>query len=316
MCLIIADLCSRFDLSFCRSAGNLLHRCCSFVSTIMNQNLSGASSHTSIGVFDSGYGGLTVLKAIVQKLPQYNYIYLGDNARAPYGNRSFETVYHYTWQCVKWLFERGCPLVILACNTASAKALRTIQQNDLPQMNDPTKRVLGVIRPTSEVIGTFSRNKKIGVMATKGTVVSQSYVIEINKFFPDVEVIQEACPMWVPLVENNEHEHHGANYFIKKNIDELIKKDRRIDTVLLACTHYPLLMNKISEYMPVDVKVVSQGNIVAKSLDDYLQRHPEIESKLGTFAERSFYTTDSTNDFDAQAEKFYGEKVKSEFVEL
>ena len=281
----------------------------------MNQIYPDAPLHTSIGVFDSGYGGLTVLKAIVQKLPQYNYIYLGDNARAPYGNRSFETVYQYTLQCVKWLFDKGCPLVILACNTASAKALRTIQQNDLPNI-DVSKRVLGVIRPTSEVIGDFTRNKKIGIMATKGTVQSESYIIEIKKFFPHLEVIQEACPMWVPLVENNEHEHHGADYFIKKNIDELIKKNRKIDTVLLACTHYPLLMKKIREYMPVDVKVVSQGAIVANSLENYLQRHTEIETKLGKFAERQFYTTDSTTDFDKQAEKFYGERVQSRFVEL
>ena len=205
--------------------------------------------------------------------------------------------------------------MILACNTASAKALRTIQQHDLPQI-DSSKRVLGVIRPTSEVIGNFTRNKKIGVLATKGTVQSQSYVIEIKKFFPEVEVIQEACPMWVPLVENNEHEHHGADYFVKKCTDELIRKDKKIDTVLLACTHYPLLMKKICEYMPVDVKIISQGTIVANSLEDYLFRHIEIETKLSKFAERSFYTTDDTSDFDAQTEKFYGERVKSEFVEL
>ena len=283
---------------------------------MMNQMNPDASLQTSIGVFDSGYGGLTVLKAIVQKLPQYNYIYFGDNARAPYGNRSFEAVYQYTWQCVQWLFDKGCPLVILACNTASAKALRTIQQTDLPKMDDSSRRVLGVIRPTSEVIGNFTRNKKIGILATKGTVQSQSYIIEINKFFPDVQVIQEACPMWVPLVENNEHEHHGADYFIKKNIDELIKKNRKIDAVLLACTHYPLLMKKICEYMPVDIKVVSQGAIVANSLEDYLHRHSEMELKLGKFAQRFFYTTDDTTDFDRQAEKFYGETVKSEFVEL
>ena len=286
----------------------------SFEANIMNQDHP--NTFSSIGVFDSGYGGLTVLNSIVQKLPQYNYIYLGDNARTPYGNRSFEAVYQYTLQCVNWLFDKGCPLVILACNTASAKALRTIQQNDLPRMNDSSRRVLGVIRPTAEVIGNFSQNKKVGILATKGTVASQSYVIEINKLFPDVKVTQEACPMWVPLVENNEHEHHGANYFIKKNIDSLIKKNRKIDTVLLACTHYPLLMKKICEYMPVDIKVVSQGSIVANSLENYLRRHPEIESKLATFAHRSFYTTDSTTDFDAQAEKFYGEKISSEFVEL
>lgn len=280
----------------------------------MNQDTSNAFS--SIGVFDSGYGGLTVLTSIVQKLPQYNYIYLGDNARTPYGNRSFEAVYQYTLQCVNWLFDKGCTLVILACNTASAKALRTIQQNDLPRMGDSSKRVLGVIRPTAEVIGNFSRNKKVGILATKGTVASQSYVIEINKFFPDVKVVQEACPMWVPLVENNEHERHGADYFIKRNIDKLIKQNRKIDTVLLACTHYPLLMKKICEYMPVDIKVVSQGSIVANSLDDYLQRHPEIENRIGTFAQRSFFTTDSTVDFDAQSEKFFGEKVSSEYVEL
>ena len=281
----------------------------------MNDINSDASHSASIGVFDSGYGGLTVLKSIVQKLPQYNYIYFGDNARAPYGNRSFEAVYHYTLQCVKWLFDKGCPLVILACNTASAKALRSIQQNDLPHV-DSSKRVLGVIRPTSEVIGTFTRNKKIGVLATKGTVQSLSYIIEINKFFPDVQVLQQACPMWVPLVENNEHEYHGADYFVRKSINALIRKDRKIDTVLLACTHYPLLMKKICEYMPVDIKVISQGAIVANSLENYLARHPEIESKLGTFAQRSFFTTDSTTDFDAQAEIFYGEKVESQFVEL
>ncbi len=281
----------------------------------MSETISGTIPSASIGVFDSGYGGLTVLKSIVQKLPQYNYIYFGDNARAPYGNRSFEAVYQYTLQCVQWLFDKGCPLVILACNTASAKALRTIQQNDLNRIA-PGKRVLGVIRPTAEVIGKFTRNKKVGILATKGTVQSASYVIEINKFFPEVKVVQEACPMWVPLVENNEHEHHGADYFIRKNIGELTRQDRKIDTVLLACTHYPLLMKKICEYMPVEIKVISQGNIVADSLDNYLLRHPEIESQLGTFAERSFYTTDSTSDFDAQAEKFYGEPVQSHFVEL
>ena len=281
----------------------------------MSETISGTIPSASIGVFDSGYGGLTVLKSIVQKLPQYNYIYFGDNARAPYGNRSFEAVYQYTLQCVQWLFDKGCPLVMLACNTASAKALRNIQQNDLNRIA-PGKRVLGVIRPTAEVIGKFTRNKKVGILATKGTVQSASYVIEINKFFPEVKVVQEACPMWVPLVENNEHEHHGADYFIRKNIGELTRQDRKIDTVLLACTHYPLLMKKICEYMPVEIKVISQGNIVADSLDNYLLRHPEIESQLGTFAERSFYTTDSTSDFDAQAEKFYGEPVQSHFVEL
>lgn len=268
-----------------------------------------------IGVFDSGYGGLTVLKEIVKKLPQYDYIYLGDNARAPYGSRSFETVYHYTLDCVKWFFEKECPLVILACNTASAKALRTIQQNDLPKI-DSSKRVLGVIRPTSEVIGRFTKNNRVGILATNGTVQSQSYVIEINKFFPDVQVQQEACPMWVPLIENNEHESHGANYFVKKNIDNLIKKDSGIDTILLACTHYPLLKKKIEEYAPVDITILSQGEIVADSLADYLVRHPEIETKLTKNATRHFYTTDSTEDFDRHAALFYGKAVQSTRIDL
>ena len=278
----------------------------------LSANPTGAGA---IGVFDSGYGGLTVLKEIVKKLPQYDYIYLGDNSRAPYGNRSFETVYHYTLQCVQWLFNQGCPLVILACNTASAKALRTIQQNDLPRIA-PDKRVLGVIRPTSEIIGQYTKNNKVGILATKGTVQSQSYMIEINKFFPHIQVEQEACPMWVPLVENKEHEHHGADYFIRKNVGELLKKDRDIDTILLACTHYPLLKKKIEEYVPVDVTILSQGEIVANSLADYLERHPEMEQQIGQFAQRSFYTTDDTADFNSQAETFFGEPVQSKHIDL
>lgn len=273
------------------------------------------SARGPIGVFDSGYGGLTVLKEIVELLPQYDYIYMGDNARAPYGSRSFETVYHYTLQCVNWFFQQGCPLVILACNTASAKALRTIQQNDLPKI-DISKRVLGVIRPTTEVIGKYTKNNKVGILATNGTVQSQSYVIEINKSFPKVKVVQEACPMWVPLIENNEHEGHGANYFIKKNMDELMKKDRNIDTILLACTHYPLIRKKIEEYAPVDVTILSQGEIVAVSLVDYLRRHPEMETCLTKNATRQFYTTDSTEDFDRHATLFYGEEVHSKHVDI
>ncbi len=268
-----------------------------------------------IGVFDSGYGGLTVLKEIVEKLPAYDYIYMGDNARAPYGNRSFETVYHYTLQCVKWFFQQGCPLVILACNTASAKALRTIQQNDLPKI-DPNKRVLGVIRPTTEIIGTFSECKSVGILATNGTVQSQSYVIEIKKFFPGVNVSQEACPMWVPLVENNEQLGHGADFFVKKNIRELLAKDPMMDTVLLACTHYPLLKKKIEEYMPVDVKIVSQGEIVANSLVDYLKRHTELEQQLSINGGRLFYTTDSPADFDKHAVAFFGREVQSKHLDL
>ena len=268
-----------------------------------------------IGVFDSGYGGLTVLKEIVNKLPRYDYIYLGDNARAPYGNRSFETVYHYTLQCVQWFFQQGCPLVVLACNTASAKALRTIQQNDLPKI-DPFKRVLGVIRPTTEIVGQYSKSRKVGVLATNGTVQSQSYVIEIEKFYPDIEVIQEACPMWVPLVENNEFESHGADYFIKQHIHHLLKKDPLIDTLLLACTHYPLLLKKITEYTPVDIKILTQGQIVANSLADYLHRHTEMETALSKTGKRIFYTTDSTEDFNNHAALFYGQPVQSAHLEL
>lgn len=252
---------------------------------------------------------------MVNKLPQYDYLYLGDNARAPYGNRSFETVYRYTLECVNWFFEKGSHLVILACNTASAKALRTIQQNDLPGM-DASKRVLGVIRPTTEIIGKYSETKNIGILATAGTVESDSYPIEIHKFFPDVVVFQEACPMWVPLVENNEHLSTGADYFIKKNIHNIFEKGEKIDVILLACTHYPLLKEKIEEYLPVDVKLLSQGEIVAESLADYLFRHPEIEMKCSKKSLRLFYTTDSTEDFDNHASVFYGSAVNSQHVNL
>ena len=268
-----------------------------------------------IGVFDSGYGGLTVLREIVQRLPQYDYLYLGDNARAPYGNRSFDTVYHYTLQCVKWFFKQGCPLVILACNTASAKALRTIQQQDLPGLA-PGNRVLGVIRPTAEVIGNYSESGEVGVLATQGTVVSESYPMEIAKFFPGLKVYQEACPMWVPLVENNEHTRDGADYFVKRNLKHIFEKGENIDVILLGCTHYPLLKNKIEEYLPVGVTLLSQGEIVANSLAGYLQRHPEMETRCGRGGTRRFYTTDSTADFDGHAAIFYGEPVVSAHVDL
>jgi glutamate racemase len=268
-----------------------------------------------IGVFDSGYGGLTVLKEIVDKLPQYDYLYLGDSARAPYGNRSFETVYHYTLQCVQWFFEQGCSLVILACNTASAKALRTIQQNDLPVIG-PHKRVLGVIRPTAEIIGTFSETQNVGILATNGTVVSESYPMEIAKFFPELNVHQEACPMWVPLIENNEYNSHGADFFIKKNLHNIFEKGPTIDVILLACTHYPLLKGKIEEYLPVGVKLISQGEIVANSLTDYLKRHPELEINCGKNGSRIFYTTDSVEDFDAHATTFFNDKVSSKHADL
>jgi len=268
-----------------------------------------------IGVFDSGYGGLTILKEFVNGLPQYDYLYLGDNARSPYGTRSFETVYRYTLQCVKWLLTQNCPLIILACNTASAKALRTIQQNDLQKLN-PEARILGVIRPTTEIIGQFSKTGNIGILATNGTVQSGSYLIEIHKFFPQLTVEQEACPMWVPLVENNEHTSEGADFFVKENINRVLEKNNNIDTLLLACTHYPLLRRKIEKYLPNNVKVVSQGEIVTQSLKDYLKRHPEIESKIKKGQNRTFYTTDSTEDFDNKASIFFGKAVKSNHLDL
>ena len=268
-----------------------------------------------IGIFDSGYGGLTIMKEILKKLPQYDYLYLGDNARAPYGNRSFDTVYRYTLQSVNWFFKQGAPLVILACNTASAKALRTIQQNDLPKI-DPSKRVLGVIRPTTEIIGRFTKTNSIGILATSGTVQSNSYVIEIEKLFPGLKVSQQDCPMWVPLVENDEHNDPGADYFVRKNILDILAKDKKIDTILLACTHYPLLRNKMLQFLPEGITLLSQGEIVANSLADYLQRHAEMETKLSRDGKRIFYTTDSTSDFDNHASIFFGESVKSIHADL
>ena len=273
------------------------------------------SKTSPIGVFDSGYGGLTILKEIKKQLPEYDFIYLGDNARTPYGTRSFDTVYEYTLECVKWLFTQNCPLVILACNTASAKALRTIQQKDLPKLNGE-KRVLGVIRPTAEIIGNYTSSKEIGILGTRGTVQSESYLIEIKNFSPDVKVVQHACPLWVPLVENNEYESEGADFFIKKDIEALLKKSPKIDTVLLACTHYPLLIKKIKKYLPADIKIISQGEIVAKSLQDYLSRHGEIDVKCSKTTSLQFFTTDSTSDFDKHSELFFGEKVKSVHIDL
>lgn len=255
------------------------------------------------------------MKEIVRRLPAYDYVYLGDNARAPYGNRSFDTVYRYTLECVKWFFSKGCPLVILACNTASAKALRTIQQNDLEKLN-PANRVLGVIRPTSEIMGKFTRSGSIGILATNGTVQSESYALEIKKFYPEVRVTQEACPMWVPLVENNEYDKAGADYFIKKNIDNLLSKAKDIDTILLACTHYPLLMNKLVKNVPEGVRILSQGEIVAESLAKYLVRHPEIEERCTKTGGKLFYTTDSEEDFENHATVFFGEAIKAHHAEL
>lgn len=268
-----------------------------------------------IGIFDSGFGGLTVLKEITKQLPQYDFIYLGDNARAPYGSRSFETVYEYTLQCVTKLFEMDCPLVILACNTASAKALKNIQQKDLPRIA-PEKRVLGVIRPTTEIVGKYSKTGHVGVLGTTGTIASESYPIEIAKFYPKLIVSQEACPMWVPIVENNEIETEGADFYIKKHLDNLLSKDNKIDTIILGCTHYPLLINKIKKYLPSGITLLSQGDIISTSLIDYLKRHPEIEQKCSKENSIDFYTTDSPENFDKVASMFFGKDVKSKYLEL
>lgn len=268
-----------------------------------------------IGVFDSGYGGLTVLRQLVAQLPQYDYVYLGDNARTPYGNRSYETVYRYTLECVQWLLKMNCPLIILACNTASAKALRTIQQNDLASLS-PHARVLGVIRPTTEVIGRQSAAGHVGVLATSGTVQSGSYLLEIEKFYPQLHVTQEACPMWVPLVENGEHTSSGADYFVRKHIDAILSRNSEIDTLLLACTHYPLLQQKIRQFLPQHITLISQAEIVAHSLQDYLNRHPEIETRITKRGERVFYTTDSAEDFTNKATLFFGNEVQAVHAEV
>jgi glutamate racemase len=267
-----------------------------------------------IGIFDSGYGGLTVFRSIFQQLPQYDYLYMGDTARAPYGNRSFSAIHQYTWECVQKMFAMGCPLVILACNTASAKALRTIQQQDL-KTQGPAKRVLGVIRPTAEVIGNYTKTNQIGVLGTKGTVQSGSYLIEIDHFFPELKVYQQACPLWVPLIENGEHDKPGADYFVKEYLDLIMAQSPNIDTLLLACTHYPLMQDKINGYLPANIKTVSQGEIVAQSLVDYLQRHPEMEQSITKNGTRQFFTTtDDTADFDSHASMFFGAPVQSQSV--
>lgn len=268
-----------------------------------------------IGVFDSGYGGLTILSKICEALPQYDYIYLGDNARTPYGTRSFEIVYEFTLQAVTKLFEMGCHLVILACNTASAKALRSIQMNDLPGM-DPSRRVLGVIRPTVECIGGITHSRHVGILATSGTVKSESYPLEIHKLFPDIQVQGEACPLWVPLVENNEAEGEGTDYFIRKYIDELLAKDRQIDTVILGCTHYPLLLPKIKKYMPEGITTVAQGELVADSLKNYLQRHPEMDAKCTKGSKCSYYTTEAEEKFIESASTFLNKAVTVQRIEL
>lgn len=269
----------------------------------------------AIGVFDSGFGGLTVLRELRRVLPDYDFIYLGDNARAPYGSHSFDTIYRYTREAVSYLFDQGCPLVILACNTASAKALRSLQQIDLPISKDPTRRILGVIRPTVESVAEFSRNGHIGIVGTNGTISSNSYSIEIAHLYPEAKVSQLACPMWVPLVENNEiDDNPGTQYFIRRDISRLLSKDQDIDTILLGCTHYPLLLARIREALPREISLVSQGAIVASSLQDYLHRHPEMDIRLSKTSQMSYRTTSVKDEFLSLASVFLGEDISSDSV--
>ena len=268
-----------------------------------------------IGVFDSGYGGLTILDSIRQRMPQYDYVYLGDNARAPYGIRSFDVVYEFTLQAVKKLFELGCPLVILGCNTASAKALRTIQQEYLPKYA-PDRRVLGVIRPTAEVVGDISKTRHIGVLATTGTIKSESYTMEISKLHPDCTVTGIACPMWVPLVENGEHDKPGADYFVQERIETLLSLDPEIDTIILGCTHYPLLLDKISRYCPQGITLIPQGKYIAESLEDYLGRHTDMEQSITRGGACRYFTTESASEFRNSASLFLRENIEAERIVL
>lgn len=268
-----------------------------------------------IGIFDSGYGGLTILREIRKIMPQYDYLYLGDNARTPYGTRSFDVVYEFTIQAVRYLFKQGCHLVILACNTASAKALRTIQQYDLPSLA-PNRRVLGVIRPTVEVAGDISKSHHIGIMATPGTVRSKTYELEIAKLFPNFQVTSEACPMWVPLVENEEYNTPGADYFVRKHIDNLLRQDPQIDSVILGCTHYPLLRDKIRQWMPDNIHIIEQGNYVAQSLKDYLSRHQNMSEHITTDGTIRYLTTEQADVFQAKATIFMDTTVEAERVFL
>jgi glutamate racemase len=276
-----------------------------------------ASFKSPIGVFDSGYGGLTVLKEIRRKLPEYDFLYLGDNARTPYGTRSFRVVYEYTLQCVKYLFEQGCPLIIIACNTASAKALRNIQQIDLPAMA-PDRRVLGVIRPCVEKVTEITRNGRIGVLGTQGTVASLSYPIELEKWSAGkvISTVQEACPMWVPLVENFELDSPGTDYFVEKNIRGLLAKDPEIDTVILGCTHYPLLLDTVKKFLPCHISMVNQGEVVAVKLLDYLARHTEIKSRISENGQVRYLTTENSEIFESKAGLFLDETIRAETVIL
>ncbi|MBQ4525785.1 MAG: glutamate racemase [Bacteroidaceae bacterium] len=268
-----------------------------------------------IGIFDSGYGGLTILQQIRRVMPQYDYIYLGDNARTPYGTRSFEVVYEFTRQAVERLFAMGCHLVVLACNTASAKALRSVQQNDLERL-DPQRRVLGIIRPTVESIGGMTHSRHVGILATEGTILSASYPLEVKKLFPNVVVTGQACPLWVPLVENNEATSSGADYFVQKYIDALLAQDPLIDTVILGCTHYPLLLDKIKKYMPSGIRVICQGEYVAASLQDYLMRHPEMDVRCSKDGKCRFFTTESKEKFISSASLFLQEPIEVEHITL
>ena len=269
-----------------------------------------------IGVFDSGYGGLTILSAIRKLLPEYDYVYLGDNARSPYGTRSFDVINDFTLQAVRYLFSEGCPLVILACNTASAKALREIQQKYLPTSEDPSRRVLGVIRPTAEVVGDVTETKHIGIMATPGTISAQSYEVELAKLFPDVSVHGQACPMWVPLVEYGESNGEGADFFVQKYLNELLEQDKQIDSIVLACTHYPLLRSKIEQYLPEGITLLSQGELVATSLKDYLHRHPEMNDRLTQGGSIRYLTTECPDKFGDLASIFVDEEVNATRVKI
>lgn len=269
-----------------------------------------------IGVFDSGYGGLTILSAIRKLLPEYDYVYLGDNARSPYGTRSFDVINDFTLQAVRYLFSEGCPLVILACNTASAKALREIQQKYLPTSEDPSRRVLGVIRPTAEVVRNVTETKHIGIMATPGTISAQSYEVELAKLFPDVSVHGQACPMWVPLVEYGESNGEGADFFVQKYLNELLEQDKQIDSIVLACTHYPLLRPKIEQYLPEGITLLSQGELVATSLKDYLHRHPEMNDRLTQGSSIRYLTTECPDKFGDLASIFVDEEVNATRVKI
>jgi len=268
-----------------------------------------------IGIFDSGYGGLTILKHIREVMPEYDFMYLGDNARTPYGTRSFQVVYEFTLQCVTKLFGMGCPLVILACNTASAKALRTIQQIDLPRL-DATRRVLGIIRPTVESIGELTKSRHVGLLATPGTVKSLSYPLEINKLYPDIKVTGESCPIWVPLVESGESQSEGADFFVRRHVESLLSKDSLIDTIILGCTHYPLLLDKIRKYVPDGIRIVSQGEYVSSSLKLYMERHPEMDARCTKGGSCRYYTTESVDTFLPNASIFLNSVVDADSISL